>query len=375
MGGNTLKSKIIDELMRLYHAYGWFNGSVLVAEAGQVIYEQGLGWANLEWRIPNQPDTKFRLGSITKQFTAVLILQLVEQGKLQLAQKVSEVLPWYRPDSGGRISIHNLLTHTSGVPNYTDTPDFMEIERNHFAVRDFAEKYCSGDLEFEPGTRYSYSNSGYFLLGAIIEATSGKTYEEMLNERIFTPLGMTDSGCDSHARIIERRACGYERDYDDITNCAYIDMSIPFAAGAIYSTVRDLYKWDRALYTEQLLTEQCRQLLYTPFLENYAYGWAVDRLTPEHVGQFLIRGRAFQDEGGHLIAEHNGGIDGFSSLIVRDLSARHLVVLLSNFGEARLEEMAANVLQVIYGLDYQIPRRSIADLLHAVIREEGLEAG
>ena len=165
----------IDDLVSLYHKYGQFNGSVLVAENGKVIYQKGLGLANMEWNIPNEPDTKFRLGSITKQFTATLILQLVEQGKIKLDGKVIDYLPNYRQDTGAKVTIHNLLSHTSGIPSYTSLPGFFaNVSRNPFAVDDFIKKYASGDLEFEPGTKFVYSNSGYFCWARLSKRSQGK---------------------------------------------------------------------------------------------------------------------------------------------------------------------------------------------------------
>src|SRR5687767_6830207 len=159
----------IDGLLKQYYDYGQFNGSVLVAEKGKIIYEKGFGMANMEWSVPIQPDTKFRIGSVTKQFTATLVLQLVEEGKIKLDAKLSDYLPDYRKDTGGRITIHQLLNHTSGIPSYTGRPGFFaEVSRNPYSVTDFVKKFASGDLEFEPGSKYSYNNSGYYLLGAII---------------------------------------------------------------------------------------------------------------------------------------------------------------------------------------------------------------
>jgi len=200
----------IEQLISLHDKYGQFNGAVLVADNGQVIYKKGFGLANMEWNIPNTPGTKFRLGSITKQFTATLVLQLVEQGKIKLDGKLSDYLPDYRKDTGAKVTIHNLLSHTSGVPSYTSLPGFFSnVSRNPFAVDDFIKKYASGDLEFEPGTKFVYSNSGYFLLGAIIEKVTGKPYEQVLKQNIFDPLGMKDSGYDHWETILSKRAIGY----------------------------------------------------------------------------------------------------------------------------------------------------------------------
>src|SRR4026209_1556284 len=191
------KAKNIDEVMALASKYQTFNGAVLVAENGKVIYRKGLGLANMEWNIPNTPETRFRLGSITKQFTATLILQLVEQGKIKLDGKLSDYLPDYRKDVGEKVTIHQLLNHTSGIPSYTGLPGFFnEVSRNPYKVDEFVKQYASKDLEFEPGSKFSYNNSGYLLLGAIIEKVTGKPYEQVLKEKIFEPLGMKNSGYD-----------------------------------------------------------------------------------------------------------------------------------------------------------------------------------
>src|SRR6186997_3266803 len=196
------KAAKIDDLVKRFNELGQFNGSILVSENGRVIYKQGVGLANMEWGIPNTPDTKFRLGSITKQFTATLTLQLVEQGKIKLDGKLSDYLPEYRADIGSKVTIHHLLTHTSGIPSYTDQPGFFEnVSRNPYKVDEFVKKYASGDLQFEPGSKYSYNNSGYFLLGAIIERITGKPYEQVLKENIFDPLGMKNTGYDHHGTI------------------------------------------------------------------------------------------------------------------------------------------------------------------------------
>jgi CubicO group peptidase (beta-lactamase class C family) len=168
----------IDRLLKQYYDYGQFNGSILVAERGKIIYEKGFGMANMEWAIPNQPDTHFRIGSVTKQFTAALVLQLVEEGKIKLDGKITDYLPDYRKDTGGKVTIHQLLNHTSGIPDYTHRPDFSaEISRNPYRVADFVKKFASGDLEFEPGSKFNYSNSGYSVLGAIIERVTWKSDE------------------------------------------------------------------------------------------------------------------------------------------------------------------------------------------------------
>jgi CubicO group peptidase (beta-lactamase class C family) len=357
----------IDGLMQLYFDYGRFNGTVLVAEGGKVIYKKGFGLAQMEWNIPNKPDTKFRLGSITKQFTSMLILQMAEAGKLSLDAKLSDLLPYYRQDTGKKVTVHHLLTHTSGIPSYTGLPNFMdEISRDPYGVEDFVKKYCSGDLEFEPGAQFRYNNSGYFILGAVIEKIAGKPYEKVLEERIFGPLAMKNSGYDHPATIMENRAAGYEQSLDVYRNAEFLDMSLPYAAGSLYSTVEDLYLWDQALYTDRLLSAKMKELLFKPHIEAgggaYAYGWAVGkRPLPQSKREIAF-------------TSHGGGINGFNTLIDRLVEQRHLIVLLNNTGGTVLGEMAAGITRILYDEPYDLPKKSIARALYKTVGEKGLEA-
>ena len=354
----------IDELLSRYAKYGQFNGSVLVADNGTVVYRKGFGLANMEWNIPNEPDTKFRLGSITKQFTATLILQLVEQGKIKLDGKVSDYLPEYRKDTGARMTIHHLLSHTSGVPNYTALPGFFEnVSRNPFKVDDFVKRYASGDLEFEPGTRFNYSNSGYFLLGAIVEKVTGKPYEQVLREKILDPLGMKNTGYDLHGTVLSKRAAGYVKTRNGYENAPYLDMSIPYAAGSLYSTVDDLYLWDQALYGEKVLSAASKELMFKLNLENYGYGFGITKATlgPNKLVVPII--------------EHNGGINGFSTIIRRLVGDKRLIVLLDNTSQGRyLVGIALGITNILYDQPYAAPKQSIAELLLKTVTTKDVAA-
>ena len=358
------KADKIDELMTAYHQHGRFNGAVLVAENGKVVYKKGLGLANMEWNIPNEPDTKFRLGSITKQFTATLIMQLVEQGRVKLDEKVSTYLPDYRKDTGGKVTIHQLLNHTSGIPSYTSQPGFFaNTSRDPYTVEAFVKQHASGDLEFEPGSKFSYNNSGYFLLGAIIEKITGKSYEQALKEYILDPVGMKNTGYDHWDTVIKKRASGYTRDPEGYKNAAYLDMSLPYAAGSLYSTVEDLYLWDQALYGDKVLSAKSKELMFTPALENYAYGWAV---TKAPVG-----------DGKETVASisHGGGINGFNTLITRLVDNKHLIVLLDNTSQGEHQGgITANITNILYDKPYTLPRPSIADAMFKTIGERDVEA-
>lgn len=357
------KSAKIQEVLTLAHKYRQFNGTALVAENGKVIYTGAFGMANMEWGIPNTPDTKFRLGSITKQFTATLVMQLVEQGKIKLDGKLSDYLPDYRKDVGEKVTIHHLLTHTSGIPSYTGLPRFFEdVSRNPYKVDEFVKKYASGDLQFEPGSKFAYNNSGYFLLGAIIEKVTGKPYEQVLQENIFDPVGMKNTGYDHHNTILQKRAAGYDKTADGYTNAPYLDMSIPYAAGSLYSTVEDLYLWDQALYTDKLISAKSKELMYTPFLEKYAYGWAVADASFKQNDQPVPE------------IAHGGGINGFSTIIARFPKEKNLIVLLDNTGQP-MGPLSEKIARILYTQPYELPKMSIVAILDKTIKDKGIEAG
>src|SRR5215217_7140689 len=353
----------IQEVLALAHKYRQFNGAALVAENGKVVYKGAFGMANMEWNIPNTPDTKFRLGSITKQFTATVILQLAEQGKIKLDGKLSDYLPEYRKDVGNKVTIHHLLTHTSGIPSYTSQPGFLEnVSRNPYQVDEFVKKYASGDLEFEPGAKFSYNNSGYFLLGAIIERVTGKPYEQVVKENIFDPAGMKNSGYDRYDTIIPKRASGYSNTRDGYRNAPYLDMSIPYAAGSLYSTVEDMYLWDQALYTDKVLSAPSMALMYKPFLQNYAYGWVVTNASFKQNHQPVP------------VITHGGGINGFTTTIVRFPKEKNLIVMLDNTGSGYLDRLSDSIAKIVYNQPYESPKISIESVLDKTIVEKGIDA-
>ena len=355
------KAAEIDKMMQLYHEYRQFNGTVLVAEGGKVILKKGYGLANMEWNIANEPDTKFRLGSITKQFTSMIIMQLVEEGKIQVNSKITDYLTDYRKDTGDQVTIHHLLTHTSGIPSYTSLPNFFkDISRDPYTVDEFVKQFCSGNFTFDPGSKYSYNNSGYFLLGAIIEKVTDGTYEAVLQKRILDPIDMKKTGYDHHETIIANRATGYEKTPNNYINSAYLDMSLPFSAGSMYSTVEDLYLWDQALYTENLLSDKFKDIMFKPFLRNYAYGWTVRKI--------LLS----ESEDSLKVISHGGGINGFNTLITRLVDDKHLIVLLNNTGGTVLNNMSIGITNILYGKPYDQPKKSIAETLFNFLTEKDI---
>ena len=361
------KATQTDEFVKLWHETGTFNGTVLVAEKGKVIFKKGYGLANMEWNIPHKPDTKFRIGSITKQFTSMLIMQLVEKGKIDLQGKLSDYLPYYRKDIGDKVTIHHLLTHSSGIPSYTrNMARLQELHQDPYPVDKFVKEYCSDDLEFEPGSEYRYNNSGYFILGAIIEEVTGKQYADVLQEKILDPVGMKDTGYDHPVPLIKNRAAGYSVNFDGYVNADYLNMSLPYAAGALYSTVEDLYKWDQALYTDKLLSKKMKKEMFKPHIasgdeSHYAYGWGISK-------------RSFPKSKEKVNSvSHGGGINGFNTLIERLVDDKHLIVIFNNTPAASLNAMSTGIIRILYGKPYTPPKKSIAKAIYDVVVEKGAE--
>ena len=363
----TEKTEQVNELIKTYAAYGKFNGSILVSHEGEIIYQNGFGWANMEWDIPNRPETKHRLASITKQFTAVLIIQLVEEGKLALDVPISKYLPHYPKNQGGQITIHHLLTHSSGIPDYGSFTNYLEFERERHNPEEIIQLFAELPLEFNPGARFSYSNSGYALLGLIIEKIQGKSYAEVLQEKILNPLKMQNTGYDHQHRILKKRASGYYKSWGSYKNSAYVDMSLAYAAGALYSSIVDLYLWDQALYTEKILSKKYLNLLFQSYLpargRHYGYGWFTDNI--------------FKDKHDQKVktVSHGGGIDGFRTKITRIPSTRSSIILLDNAESGSLSDITYQIACILFDLPYDLPDQSVAGSLREVINAEGIQKG
>ncbi len=272
--------------------------AALVAKKGQIIYQKALGMANLELAVPMQTDKVFRIGSMTKQFTAIAILQLMEQGKLSLQDEITRFIPDY-PTQGKTITLEHLLTHTSGIKSYTNMKEFGTIDKQDLTPPQLIDFFKNQPLVFEPGTQWSYNNSGYFLLGYIIEKVTGKTYAQYLVDAFFKPLGMNHSYYGSNAQLIQNRAAGYQGGKDGTENADYLSMSLPYAAGSIESTIGDLWIWHQALHRYKLVKKATLDRAFTNYKlkngqpTNYSYGWFLNTI------------------GGSPTIEHGGAINGF----------------------------------------------------------------
>jgi CubicO group peptidase (beta-lactamase class C family) len=328
----------MDAVAKAYAEKKGFMGSVLVAKSGTVLFEKSYGMADLEWDVPNTPDAKFRLGSITKQFTATAILQLQEKGKLSVDDPITKYVEG-APEAWKGITIHHLLTHTSGIPSYTDSPDFPKPKFMRIPLSPLEIVMLSKDkpLEFQPGEKWKYDNTGYVLLGYIIEKVSGEKYGEYLKKHVFDPLDMKDSGYDWSRTVLKHRASGYQWGGASYLNAEYLDMSLPHAAGSLYSTVRDLYRWDRSLYTEKALSKKSLDRMFTPVKNDYAYGW------------FVTHGKD------RTRITHGGGINGFSTIITRYPEQQAVVIVLSNVENGDPNGVATRLANILFDEPVQLP--------------------
>lgn len=356
----------IDAFLDAHHALDQFSGAVLVADRGRVVYQGARGEANSDWAIPNAPSTKFRIASVTKQFTALAILQLVDAGALELDAPITRYLTDYPAESGDKVTVRHLLNHTSGIPSYTERPNFFNDEaKERLPVDEFVKAYCSDPLEFEPGSQFNYNNSGYFLLGAILEEVTGQTYAEVLGERIFTPLGMRDTGIDDQYRVVPGRAVGYDDILGGRRIAKWMDMSTPFAAGAMYTTVGDLWKWDQALRAETLLQGDLAREMVTPGLGDYGFGWEITEL-PAETGLDT-------DGGTRIVNYHGGGMPGVSTLIWRVPAEERCIIVLGNTMQTMTFSIQRGLAELLAGRDPG-PVRARGDFeIARTVLEEGNE--
>ena len=355
------KAQQIDQLLATYHQLGQLNGVVLVADHGQIVYEKGFGYANFEWKAPNTPDTKFRIGSVTKPFTAILIWQQVEAGKIDLDAPVTKYLPEYRKDTGDKILVRHLLTHTSGIPTYIGAD--IEKWTSPIPRPQFMRQYCSGDLESIPGAEFGYNNCGYYLLAEILERVTGKTYAELLRERITGPLDMRDTGVDDGQTVLAKRAYGYNKNYlTGVKVARFTDIATAFGTGNMYSTAEDLFKFDRALYTDKILGPDARRAMFTPVKGPAAAGWFVSTAPQDHPAA------------GHTLEQHEGNIFGYFTMLVRVPDREALVLVIDNTHLDSFDGIIRDVLSILYERPYSMPKPLIADSLAKILSRDGSAA-
>lgn len=329
----------MEQVVQYYSSNNQFMGSVLVARDQTLLLNESYGFANLEWEIPNSLTTKFRLGSVTKQFTAACVFILEDRGVLKVDNAVKTYMP-NAPAAWDKVTIYNLLTHTSGIPNLTSFPGYQDKEGIFTTPEQLVSLFLKKPLDFASGEKASYSNSNYILLGYLIEKISGESYEKFVADNIFTPLGMNDSGYDVNSAIIPRRAAGYS---SDLRNAKYIDMSTAFSAGGLYSTTQDLLLWEQGLFGGKLLSPASLQKMVTPFKKNFACGFFVNA------------------ENGRKVIEHRGGIVGFRTELRFFPDEKLTVAVLANI-ERYPTDIATKLAAVAHGEKVILPseRQEIA---------------
>jgi len=332
-------AETLDRFLAETYPAGEPGAAVLVEQGGKVVLRKGYGMANLELGIPVTPENVFEIGSVTKQFTAASILMLQERGKLSLSDELTKFLPDY-PIQGKKVTIENLLTHTSGIPSYTGLPEWLPRMREDMTLDQLIGLFKDKPFEFEPGTKWAYDNSGYVLLGAVIEKASGKSYERFVEDEIFQPLGMSHSLYGSVSDIVPHRAAGYDKPGDHWVNTPYLSMTQPYAAGSLMSTVDDLAAWDKALAGETLLKKASLARMATPY-----------RL-PSGLSTRYGFGLAIRDLGGKTVVEHGGGINGFTCDLLRIPSEGIFIAVLTNNTAPKLapEAVAERIARVLLGL-------------------------
>ncbi|MEX1381792.1 serine hydrolase [Lutibacter sp.] len=357
----TSKAEKINKLVGIYSDYEMFSGTILVADQGKIIYKNAFGMANMEWDIPNKVTTKFQIASMTKSFTALLVMQLVAENKLDLHAPISTYLKGYPKVNGDQITIHHLLTHSAGIGR--DASNQEKYNSPEAMVHQFANE----PLQFKPGERFEYSNSGYTLLGYILETLTKKSYEELLQERIFKPLKMKNSGFYRHRPLIKNMASGYYRNFGEYYDNDNSDETTAYAAGAIYASVEDLFLWDQALNSETLLPRKYLDLMFKKHIvdvnAHYGYGWA---LRDKPVGTTSEKVKTIG---------HSGSIGGFRSMYTRIPSRNASIIILNNTSHSFRNSLTTAITGILYDKPYDLPLIPLAKFMVKTIENKGIDEG
>ncbi len=324
------------ELLEAYEKINQMSGVVLIAREGEAVYHETFGKAHFELDVPVRTNHKFRIGSITKIFTSILVLQLYEEGIIDLEDPLTDFISDY--PGGEQVKIRHLLAHTSGIPNYTDFDDFEDMVLFPSDAGELIEKFKHKGLEFQPGSQFAYSNSGYILLGYILEMVTGKSYDALIEERITIPAGMENTGFDHPDQLLSGRVAGYDGTSGELRNAGFINMSVTHAAGGLYSTTGDLLLLDRALRNEKLLSQEAESLMYKKQRGNYGLGWIVTEIYNKK------------------LTGHSGGIHGFASNYYHLPEDDWVIVVLSNLQNAPVAEISNNLVAILYDKDYVLPK-------------------
>ena len=340
-----------DELLTAYYQQGKFTGTVLLAAGGKVLFEKGYGPADRASGVPNSGTTEFRIGSLSKPFTAVLVLQLQERGLLSIKDPVRKFIPDY--PKGDSILVEHLLNHTSGIRSITSMKEYYAKWIGEPATLEQTVAHFKGEpLSFSPGSRFEYSNSNYILLSYIAEKASGTSYERLLNEGIVQKLGLASTGLDRNDRTSKQKALGYAATpQSDFAPARFNDMSVLAGAGALYATARDLYTWDRALYGTTLLSEASKAAMFTPAGAPYGLGWEI------------------RERGGRKEISHSGSIDGYVCNYIRFPDQDACIIFLSNYFDSKGPQICKALTALLFGEAYELPKARKPITLPAAVLE------
>lgn len=335
LAAQTMEQKM-DALVSAYAAQGQFNGTVLVGHQNKIVFQKGFGFRNTVRKEMNDANSIFQVGSLTKQFTAAIIMQLYQEKKLDLQDKLSKYFPGFT--NGDQITIEHLLTHTSGLFNYTNDSTVMHGDlAAHYSEEKFLDKFRTYPADFAPGTEWNYSNTGYVILGYIISKIEKKPYETVMRERILRPLGMNHSGFDFTHLSHPQKTTGYFYVHEGGREAPVVDSTISHAAGALYATVGDLYKWERAVSSNKILNEGSWKKVFTPYKNKYGYGWNLDTVFSRP------------------ITHHSGGIPGYLSYILRFPGEDLSVIIVDNSSSNEIFKIAKGLSAIVLNQPYDLP--------------------
>lgn len=337
--GQSLE-KQIDEILLKNFKPDLPGCAAIVVKDGSTLYHKAFGMANMELNVSLKPEHIFRIGSITKQFTACAILKLMEEGKLSLDDEITKFVKDF-PVHGNKITIKHLLTHTSGIKSYTGMKEWdKEVRKKDFTPGELIEFFKNQPMDFKPDEEYRYNNSGYFLLGYIIEQVSGKTYAQYIEENFFKPLGMNSSYYDSHNKLINNRAAGYQKNGGTYENADYLSTTQPYAAGSLLSTVEDLAKWYQAVVNYKVIKKESLEKALSPYLlkngknTRYGFGWAIENIQ------------------GSDAFGHGGGINGYLTASVYLKNENIFVAVFSNCDAHPPGDAAYRIAALVLGKPY-----------------------
>jgi CubicO group peptidase (beta-lactamase class C family) len=353
------KSKLATT-MQTYHKYNMFDGAVLVAENGKIVYKAAFGLANREWNIPNSTDTKFMIGSVSKPITAVLMLIQVQKGIISLNKTIADYLPEFTGRPAANITIKQLLSHTSGMPNYDIIKDFFpRISRRNFTREEYIKLYMDYALAFQPGTNYSYSSWGYFTLGYIMERVTGKTYAQLMKDDIFDKIGMRNSGSYFHTQIVAKRATGYDYSLGNFTSSDFRDQSNTMGTGDLYSTVEDLFLFHLALQNHTLLNKELTKEMFAEGIRpaRYGYGWFNQ--------QFRYTTTDSVKANFHL-----GMTEGFISFFLRMPETNSMTVILCNSSPTDFFGITKNLVRILYNKPVEL-KEPVHKKMETLVAKQG----